>query len=274
MNGNGKIMRVLTVRLMLVLGAVFVAGLASHAVARESGDATTIEQKFRQANQVYSQGDYETASSGYRELLRLKGPSAELYYNLGCAELKAGHLGPAMLNLQRASRLAPRDPDIRKNLAFVEALVTSGQEEGETDEGFLTGLVGRWAFSLSAREVGILQVVFLICVTVGVTILALGWASGMVRKIVIGWSVAALVLLAANSMVLAIQAYSLHYSPKAVVLEAGAKALSGPGPENTTVLVLPEGTLVSYGETRGRWVLISLPSGYSGWLPVSMVEKI
>ena len=75
-------------------------------------------------------------------------------------------------------------------------------------------------------------------------------------------------------MVLGIHIYSLRYSRQAVVIENGAQARSGPGEDNTRVLVLPEGTLLALRERRGDWVLVSLPSGRSGWLPTDMVEKI
>jgi len=241
--------------------------------AQENGAATTIERKFRQANRAYSENDFEQAMEGYRELVRLIGPNAGLYYNLGCASLKAGHLGRAMLNFQRAARLAPRDPDIRENLRFVAALTRSESEETEVSEGFIVDLLKRWIFLLTAREASILQLIFLAWVAVGVTILALGYR-GVLRKTVIGLSVAGFLLLAANSMVLGVQIYSLRYSRQAVVIEDDAQARSGPGEDNTRVLVLPEGTLVTLRETRGDWVLVSLPSGRSGWLPTGKVEKI
>ena len=243
------------------------------AAAQENGAVTTVERKFRQANRVYSENKFEEAAAGYRELIRLTGPNAELYYNLGCAALKAGRLGHAVLNFHRAARLAPRDPDIRENLRFVTAVTQSRSEEFENSEGFITELLTRWVFLLTAREASILQLVFLVWVAAGVMILALGYR-GALRKVLIGWSAAGLLLLAVNSMVLGIHIYSLRYSRQAVVIENGAQARSGPGEDNTRVLVLPEGTLLALRERRGDWVLVSLPSGRSGWLPTDMVEKI
>ncbi|MBN2290440.1 MAG: hypothetical protein JXQ83_13980 [Candidatus Glassbacteria bacterium] len=259
-------------RLLLLLSAVPCIWAAS-VRAEDNGSATTLERRFREANRAYSENDFEGAAKGYRELLKLTGPNAGLYYNLGCAALKAGHLGRAVLNFKRAARLSPRDPDIRANLSFVTALTRPAGSEEENSRGFLTDLFTRWVFLLSAREAGILQLVFLVWVAVGVTVAALGHR-GVLRKAVIGWSAAGLVLLAANSLVLGMHIYSLRYGSQAVVVEDGAQARSGPGEDNTRVLVLPEGTLVALRESRGGWVLVSLPSGRSGWLPGEMVEKI
>jgi tetratricopeptide (TPR) repeat protein len=269
---KSKLMQALMKRTILVFIALVCAS-AFPVVAQQEGAATTLDKKFREANHAYSESNFADAVEGYRELIRLTGPNAELYYNLGCASLKAGHLGQAVLNFRRAARLAPRDPDIRANLRFVTALTRSDSEELENSQGFITDLLNRWVFLLTAREVSFIQLVLLAWVAVGITILALGYR-GALRRALVGFSIAGLLLLTVNSVMMGIHIYSLNYSKQAVVLEDGAQALSGPGEDNTRVLVLPEGTLVTLRETRGGWVMVSLPSGRSGWLPVEMVEKI
>ena len=44
--------------------------------------------------------------------------SPALLFNYGNAEFKAGHLGKAIAAYRRAELLAPRDAEIRANLAF------------------------------------------------------------------------------------------------------------------------------------------------------------
>ena len=265
-------MQALMKKMILVFTAL-VCGMALPSAAQENGAATTLDKKFREANHAYSENDFEQAMEGYSELIRLTGPNAELYYNLGCASLKAGHLGQAVLNFRRAARLAPRDPDIRANLKFVTALTRPESGDSEVSEGFITHLLTRWVFFLTAREVSVIQLILLAWVAAGVTVLALEYR-GVLSRTLVGFSIAGLLLLSVNSAMLGIHIYSQNYGKQAVVLEDGAQALSGPGEDNTRVLVLPEGTLVTLRETRGGWVMVSLPSGRSGWLPVGMVEKI
>lgn len=74
---------------------------------------------FRDAALLYDQGQFDQAIARYDSLLAAGVRSANLYFNLGNAHFKAGHLGRAILNYERAHRLEPRDRDIEGNLGFV-----------------------------------------------------------------------------------------------------------------------------------------------------------
>jgi hypothetical protein len=68
------------------------------------------------ANQKYQDGRYAEAAGMFQDLIQSRGYSAALCFNLGNAELKAGRLGPALLDLERARYLAPGDAAINQNL--------------------------------------------------------------------------------------------------------------------------------------------------------------
>ena len=74
---------------------------------------------FREAAVPYDQGQFDQAVARYESLLAAGTRSANLYFNLGNAHFKAGHLGRAILNYERARRLEPRDQDVDGNLSFV-----------------------------------------------------------------------------------------------------------------------------------------------------------
>jgi tetratricopeptide (TPR) repeat protein len=71
---------------------------------------------FELANAAYAKGDYEKAAGLYEQLLSGNEVSAEVYYNLGNAYYKSGKLGLAILNYERARKIAPEDEDILANL--------------------------------------------------------------------------------------------------------------------------------------------------------------
>ncbi|MBI5685287.1 MAG: tetratricopeptide repeat protein [Verrucomicrobia bacterium] len=73
---------------------------------------------FREAAVLYDQGQFDQAIARYESLLAAGVRSANLCFNLGNAHFKAGHLGRAILNFERARRLEPRDRDIEGNLGF------------------------------------------------------------------------------------------------------------------------------------------------------------
>ncbi len=263
---------------LLAKGLIIAASLmvfvsqAAGANAREQ-EETTLLAAFRVANQAYSQGDYENSLRGYRDLLKMSDPSAGLNYNAGCAALKAGELGFAVVYFQRAARLAPRDPDIRDNLEFVQALTPRPDDQDESAGNVVFSYIAGLVFSLSAHEVGLLQLGFLLIFTLGAVLIAVGVSGGLRRASLIIAS-AGLLLLLLNSAMLGAHLYRYNQVTEAVIIQDDTEALSGPGEDNTRVLVIPEGTVVRVRESRGNWALVSLPSGRSGWLKSSLVEEI
>jgi len=78
--------------------------------------ATPIDD-FRAANQLYNAEKFTEAASSYE---KIEPKTAHVYYNLGNAWFRLNRLGPAVLNYERARKLAPRDPDILANLKFAQ----------------------------------------------------------------------------------------------------------------------------------------------------------
>jgi tetratricopeptide (TPR) repeat protein len=68
------------------------------------------------ANRAYVEGRYDDSAKLFRQLIETHGYSAPLCFDLGNAEAKAGRMGTAILNYERARYLAPADPDIDHNL--------------------------------------------------------------------------------------------------------------------------------------------------------------
>lgn len=251
------------VGLSLISGATFAQQLAT----------TTLDLKFREANRAYSEGRYSEALAGYRELIGIAGPSAELYYNLGCAAFKAGSLGVAVANFHRAARLDPRDDDIRANLEFVGSLSTSEEEGQDVDQNPIFSLLSRVVFYFTTRELALVQLAALFLFTLAATVIAAGVSRG-IRNLALVAAVTGLFVLLVNGSALGVHLYRDHYVREAVIVVPDCEARSGPGEENSRVLVLPEGTLVRVREKRDDWALVSLASGRSGWLRIDKLEEI
>ncbi|WP_297238443.1 tetratricopeptide repeat protein [uncultured Porphyromonas sp.] len=82
--------------------------------------SSDIKRLMDEAATAYGEQKYRLAISIYEKCLSLSPePSAELYYNLGCAYYKDGQLSSAILSLERAYRLDPSDSDTRYNLNFL-----------------------------------------------------------------------------------------------------------------------------------------------------------
>ncbi len=98
-----------------LLAAAVVLSVASPARAESGGPS------FDEANRAYSGGHYADAVADFDTLARSHGWSAPLLYDLANAYAQEGNVGLAVLNYERAQVLAPRDPDIAANLAYVRA---------------------------------------------------------------------------------------------------------------------------------------------------------
>ncbi len=68
------------------------------------------------ANRAYTDGRYDESAALFQQLIAMRGYSAPLCFDLANAEVRAGHLGAALLNYERARYLAPADRDIDHNL--------------------------------------------------------------------------------------------------------------------------------------------------------------
>jgi len=68
------------------------------------------------ANRAYTYGSYDESARLFQQIIDTRGYSAPLCFDLANAEARAGHMGAALLNYERARYLAPGDSDIDHNL--------------------------------------------------------------------------------------------------------------------------------------------------------------
>ena len=77
------------------------------------------DAQFAKANQEYAAGHFKEAIENYEEIVRSGEWSANLFYNLGNAYFRAGDLGHAILNYERALALDRHHPEAEANLRTV-----------------------------------------------------------------------------------------------------------------------------------------------------------
>jgi hypothetical protein len=78
--------------------------------------ADVADPRLDEANRAYQENRYDEAVILFQQLITDRGYSAPLCFDLANANFKAGHLGAALLNYERARYLAPGDADINHNL--------------------------------------------------------------------------------------------------------------------------------------------------------------
>jgi len=88
-------------------------------VFTQASFAADASADFAAANRLYAEGKFADAATAYEKILQTGVQSPALLFNTGNAEFKSGHLGKAIAAYRRAELLAPRDAELRANLAFV-----------------------------------------------------------------------------------------------------------------------------------------------------------
>lgn len=97
---------------MKLLSLIILAATLGASAAR----ADEADADLDAANRAYQAGHYDESARLFNGLIQARGYSAPLLFDAGNAELKAGQVGAAMLDYERARYLAPDDAGIDHNL--------------------------------------------------------------------------------------------------------------------------------------------------------------
>jgi tetratricopeptide (TPR) repeat protein len=221
---------------------------------------------FKAANQLYDAGKFSDAIATYE---KIEPKTAYLYFNLGNACFRAGEIGKAIVNYERARRLSPRDPDILANLRFAQ------QKLGVDEVNAPPRAWQRIARSLvDSRTPGEWST----CELVGIWLAALAMGLALwvrrVRTALVVVSAAAFVWLLLAGSALSYQMIDERTAPRAVAVVRQAEARFAPLPDSTVHVRLLEGTEISVLEDRGQWLLVERADGQQGWVKREAIELI
>lgn len=221
---------------------------------------------FKAANQLYDADKFIEATSAYE---KLQPKTAPIYFNLGNAYFRQEKIGPAILNYERARRLAPRDPDILANLKFarqrlgVEDVSTSPRAVQRVWQSVVASrTASEWsAYELAGLWLTVLAVagcIWLPKLRPGLAVLAVACGAWLV----------------VTAAILGYQVTTERSEPSAIVLVTKAPARFAPLPDATVHFQLSEGTKVILREDRGQWMYVERVDGQQGWVNAETIEKI
>jgi hypothetical protein len=181
-----------------------------------------------------------------------QGYSASALYNSANAYARAGKPGLAVLNYERASLLAPDDPDVDANLLFVRESAHVAAEPRRWIDRLVT--VARPAVVAWLGVAGV--------VMMGAGLLA-GFLAPRRRRTRRAAMIAGAVLAGftlSNGLVLWPK---LH---EAVILTAATPARASPVPMGDPLFVLPEAETVRITAEHDDFVLVRTRAGRAGWV--------
>lgn len=233
--------------------------------------ATDHNTLWDSANVAYNEGDYAKAAELYESILADNLHSAKLYFNLGNAYYKQDKLGKAILNYNRALRLAPADEDIRHNLEYATEATKDNIEE--IPEFFLTTWVKKVRNLMGCDGWTIFSYAMLIVALIGALAYLLAEVLTYRKAGFYTLCIAALLFIVST-----IFAYNereaLVNSAEAIIMSSAAPIKSSPDRAATDLFVLHEGTKLTTGESIDGWVEIRIADGRKGWIESSRIEQI
>jgi len=230
-----------------------------------------VEQVWDTANTAYINSDYHRAIEAYRQLLLRGYASDKLYYNLANACFKVGRHGEAILNYNRALRLAPGDADIRYNLEVANTFAKD--KIAVVPEFFLKSWVRsvRSMLGCTAWSIVSLAALALMFALVLLYLLAgrLAW-----RKAGFYGTLAMLAVCIASASFALTERRELLDSSEAIVMRSSVSVKSSPDKSSTDLFVLHEGTKVRTVSELGDWREIVIADGKKGWVEARTIETI
>jgi tetratricopeptide (TPR) repeat protein len=228
-----------------------------------SGTAAPAD-RFAAANRLYQQGDFSGAEQAYLELLSGGIQSAEVFYNLGNACFKQRKLGQAIYFWEKARRRLPGDSDARENLELARSMVIDRIEVPEDP------LPVRWVSAAVHWMTPTQEAWLALCLFLTAN-LFLALYLLVPRPRAAAWTLSAclafVLLFAAAGGSLAWKIYEQRHRRQGVIVAQTIEVRSGPGPGYMAVATVHEGTEIRVRGEAEDWHQISLPNGWSGWLP-------
>lgn len=231
--------------------------------------AQSAEEIYRKACLSYESENYEEAVSLYETLIGMDKLNAEVFYNLGNSYFKMRKIGMAILNYERAMRLAPRDRDIKLNLKLAKSMILDKIETPGT--GFILNLALLPYNKFNINELTVFVSVFYLAI---ILVLIFSIFLAEKRRGLFYTAGAFMILCILFTIFLAAKIHSENVLKKAIVVSQKVDVRSGPKDDYLLQFSLHEGTALRVVKERQNWYEIDLSRDLRGWLPKDSVEVI
>lgn len=262
---------VVVLKCLLVSLMVLGITMGGEVSAQEAGTGPGADPMRLMAEGVraYTDGDLGEAVARF-EAAAAVSHDADVYYNLGNARARRGELGYAVANYLRASRLAPRDPDIRANLAWVRSHTRDIELEGAPLPPVIRQL-GAILAALSLDELCLLLIAafWFAALVIAWAWWRTGWTPAM-RRLGIASGFVLLAVLANSAWCW----YDHRVKDVAVVVVAEVDVRSGPETSFPVVFQVHDGLTLQVKARRDDWSQVTLGGEWNGWLPTVALTHV
>lgn len=223
------------------------------------------------ANKAYSVGNYEEAIKAYEKIINNGWEAPELYYNLGNAYFKSNNVPYAILNYERAKKLAPNDEDIAFNLKLANQRTVDKIEP--IPQLFLKEWKDDFMQIFSEKGWSLLSIILFSTALLLIAVYLI--VNRLLMKQISFWFGIAFLAMSLISFFVARQCYALAENANdAIVISSSVTVKSSPSEDGAKAFIIHEGTKVSIVETNGEWSEIKISNGNVGWLRSALIAPI
>ena len=215
------------------------------------------------AEENFKKGNFSKTIEIYESLIQIeKVNNPYIHYNLSNAYYRNCNLGKAILNIEKALKLAPRDNDIKNNAQYLHSIA------GNDRQKILADIVLQ---HFSLNEITIVFSVVLILFITSLSLLLIK-RSLIFKK----FTASSIIFLIACIPLLCLKVYD-EFSVRKAVLVSASSIRSGPGNNNPGIFTLPEGKIASIVAKSGDWINIKVESEnkkLTGWIESNAIGSI
>lgn len=224
------------------------------------------------ADSAYMENKYLDAIYIYEEILKEKGESADIRYNLGNSYYKADNIAKAILNYEKALLLAPADEDIRANLEIARAKTVDKEEVAV--EFFLTSWFSSIRNVATSDQWAVTGVIAFIIMLAAIALYFFSKKTALKKTGFFSAIVLLVVTVFAN--IFAYQQKSrLTAHDQAIITAPSVTVRSTPSESGTELFVIHEGHKVTVKDnSMNEWKEISIGNNQVGWVLASTLEII
>ncbi len=233
--------------------------------------ADDIDHLIRQANDSYSNGEFQQAITLYDSVLISGYEASEIYYNLGNSYYKLGQNTDAIINYERATLLSPDDEDVKYNLSIANNQVLDNIDK--LPELFINNWFKNLVSLTTSNNWAILSIFTFLLSLIFISIYL--FSSLRIIKKFSFWFSVLWIILSVNSFIYSgIQKNNLTRNDSAIIYSPAVTLKSSPDESGTDLFLLHEGTKIEVTDRLGDWREIRLADGNIAWLKYSDIVII
>ncbi|MCA6069797.1 MAG: tetratricopeptide repeat protein [Endomicrobium sp.] len=215
------------------------------------------------AEKNFKEGNFSRTVEIYESLIQIeKVNNPYIYYNLSNAYYRNGNLGKAILNIEKALKLAPRDSEIKSNAQHLHSIAGNNMQKNLAD-------IVLQHFSLNEITIAFSVVLILFIMSLSLLLIK--------RSLIFKKFTASLIVFLIVCIPLLCLKGCDEFSVRKAVLVSTSSIRSGPGNNNPEIFILPEGKIVSIIAKSGDWVNIKIESENEklpGWVKSNAVGSV